>query len=278
MAVRTPPSWILGQSHTAENDRLTATQGLVSAAGVRQTTAVLPQTAGTTCTGDFAVTQSGTPAMTVQVAAGWAYVQGTVSSTQGMYGVYNDGAVTLSITANSSGSTRTDLVYLKITDTNYGDASSTASLLVQTGSTTVPASAIGLATISVANGATSITNSNITDLRVGFQTNAVNHPLYPINARGSSEAAYTLVAGDVDKIVQTSNASAVTITVPQNSSVPFPVGTTINLLQGGAGQVTVSSSDTVQTAVGLKLRATWSMATLVKIASTTWVLTGDTTT
>lgn len=276
MAVRTPPSWILGQSHTAENDRLTATQGLVSVAGVRQTTAVLPQVAGGTNTGDYAVTQSGTPAMTVQVAAGWAYVQGTVSSTQGMYGVYNDGAVTLSITANSTGSTRTDLIYLKITDTNYGDASSTASLLVQNGSTTVPASAIGLATITVASGATSITNSNITDLRVGFKTNAVVNPLYPINAQTGT--TYTLVATDVDKVVQLTNAGAITLTVPQNSSVPFPVGTTINLLQGGAGQVTVSSSDTVQTAVGLKLRATWSMATLVKIASTTWVLTGDTTT
>jgi hypothetical protein len=276
MAVRTPPSWILGQSHTAENDRLTATQGLISVAGVRQTTAVLPQAAAGTCTGDYAVTQSGTPAMTVQIAAGWAYVQGTVSSTQGMYGVYNDGAVTLSITANSSGSTRNDLVYLKITDTNYGDASSTASLLVQTGSLTVPASSVALAQIAVANGATSITNSNITDLRVGFQTNAVNHPLYPINAQTGT--SYPLVASDVDKVVQLTNASGITLTVPTNASVPFPVGTTINLLQGGAGQVTVSSSDTINTAVGLKLRATWSMATLVKIASTTWVLTGDTTT
>jgi hypothetical protein len=171
---------------------------------------------------------------------------------------------------------------LKVTDTNYGDASSTASLAVQAGSTTVPASAIGLATITVVNGATSITNTNITDVRAGFQTNAVNHPLYPINAQTLANlATYSLVATDVDKIIQvtTTTGNTSNVQVPTNASVPFPVGTTINILQAGAGQVIVTTAgDSVNTSNGLKLRAQWSMATLVKIASTTWVLTGDTTT
>lgn len=87
----------------------------------------------------------------------------------------------------------------------------------------------------------------------------------------------TLVLADEGKRVETSNGSATTITVPPNSSVAFPIGTEIDLMQSGAGQVTVvaGAGVTINGTPGLKLRAQWSAATLIKRGTDTWVLVGD---
>jgi hypothetical protein len=90
-------------------------------------------------------------------------------------------------------------------------------------------------------------------------------------------ASYTLVLADKNKMVEISNASANTLTVPPNSSVAFPVGSTITILQTGAGQCTLTAGAgvTVNGTPGLKLRTTWSSATLIKRATDTWVALGD---
>ena len=90
-------------------------------------------------------------------------------------------------------------------------------------------------------------------------------------------ASYTLVLGDKNKIVEMNVASGNNLTVPPNSSVAYPVGTQINILQVGAGQTTVvqGAGVTVNAAPGLKLRTQWSYATLIKRAENTWVLVGD---
>ena len=90
-------------------------------------------------------------------------------------------------------------------------------------------------------------------------------------------ASYTLVLTDKNKIVEMNVASGNNLTVPPNSSVAFPVGSQINILQVGAGQTTVvqGAGVTVDAAPGLKLRTRWSYATLIKRAENTWVLVGD---
>jgi hypothetical protein len=95
-----------------------------------------------------------------------------------------------------------------------------------------------------------------------------------INAQAAS---YTLVLADKNKLVEISNASANTLTVPPNSSVAFPIGSTITILQTGAGQCTLTAGAgvTVNGTPGLKLRTTWSSATLIKRATDTWVALGD---
>lgn len=89
--------------------------------------------------------------------------------------------------------------------------------------------------------------------------------------------SYTLVLADAGKLVEVANASANTLTVPPNSSVAFPVGTIIDVLQTGAGQTTLTAGAgvTINTAIGLKLRAQWSPASLIKRATDTWVALGD---
>lgn len=90
-------------------------------------------------------------------------------------------------------------------------------------------------------------------------------------------AAYTLVLADRSKMVEMNVSSGHNLTVPTNSNVAFPTGTTITILQTGTGQTTVvgQSGVTVNATPGLKLRAQWSSATLIKRATDTWVLIGD---
>lgn len=98
-----------------------------------------------------------------------------------------------------------------------------------------------------------------------------------INAQ--SGTTYSLALADAGKVVEVSNASAISISVPTDASVAFPVGTQITILQTGAGQITVAATTPETTTVnytpGNKLRAQWSSATLIKRAENTWVLIGD---
>jgi hypothetical protein len=91
---------------------------------------------------------------------------------------------------------------------------------------------------------------------------------------------YTLVLTDKNKLVELSNAAAITLTVPPNSSVAFAVGDMIQILQTAAGQVTVApgAGVTLNGNPGLKTNGQWSAATLVKRATDTWVLFGNITT
>jgi hypothetical protein len=90
-------------------------------------------------------------------------------------------------------------------------------------------------------------------------------------------ASYTLVLADDGKLVELNSASGINLTVPPYSSVPFPVGTQITIVQTGAGQVTVvqGSGVTVNSNPGLKIRAQYTAATLIKRGTDTWVLVGD---
>ena len=91
-------------------------------------------------------------------------------------------------------------------------------------------------------------------------------------------ASYTLSAlTERDNLVEIDNASATTLTIPLNSAVAFPVGTSIDILQTGTGQVTIAGDAgvTVNATPGLKLRTRWSSVTLFKRATNTWVVYGD---
>jgi hypothetical protein len=89
---------------------------------------------------------------------------------------------------------------------------------------------------------------------------------------------YTTVLTDNNKVVTLDNASAIALTVPLNASVAYPTGAQIHLYNKGAGQVTVAGDAgvTVNASSGLKLRAQYSVATLIKLDTNTWVLIGDT--
>jgi hypothetical protein len=97
----------------------------------------------------------------------------------------------------------------------------------------------------------------------------------PIIAKTDS---YTLSAlTERDSLIEVAKSTATTITIPTDATLNFPIGTSIDILQTSTGQVTIAGAGgvTVNSTPGLKLRTTWSSATLFKRAANTWVVYGD---
>ena len=85
---------------------------------------------------------------------------------------------------------------------------------------------------------------------------------------------YTLIASDVNKLVTMTSSSSTTITVPNGV---FAVGEQVNVVGLGTGLVTIASdgTSTLYATPGLKLRAQYSAATIICIATNTFLVTGD---
>ena len=91
-------------------------------------------------------------------------------------------------------------------------------------------------------------------------------------------ASYELSAlTERDSLIEIGSSSATTLTIPTHATVAYPTGTSIDILQTSTGQVTIAGAAgvTVNATPGLKLRAQWSSATLLKRADNTWVVYGD---
>jgi len=85
--------------------------------------------------------------------------------------------------------------------------------------------------------------------------------------------AYELDLFDRFAIVTMSNASANTLTIPANSSVAFPVGTEIVIINLGVGVTTVAiTTDTLNQNVGGLTLAQYDKRTLIKVTATTWIM------
>ena len=159
MALRTPPSWLQNGSHSAENDRLT-NQSVWKSTGIINT-------------GDLAISQNGTPNMTVNAASGWAAILGNYQTNMGVYMAYNDATTNLTITTANATNPRIDLVCITVSDAYYTGSVNTGAFNVVAGtpaaSPTVPATptnSIALAQIAVGAGVTSILTANITNYGV----------------------------------------------------------------------------------------------------------------
>ncbi len=99
----------------------------------------------------------------------------------------------------------------------------------------------------------------------------------PTNINTQTGTTYTLVLADASKVVERNNVAANTITIPLNSSVAFPIGTTIDITQLGAGATTVAATAgvTIRSLSGLlKLAGQYAGATLYKRGTDEWVLVG----
>ena len=99
-----------------------------------------------------------------------------------------------------------------------------------------------------------------------------------VTLNAQTGTTYTLLSGDVNKLVTLSNASAITVTVPNGV---FTTGQQINLQQIGAGQVTIQSDGTTvltstgSTSTAPKLRAQYSAATIICTSSNNFTVIGD---
>jgi hypothetical protein len=123
--------------------------------------------------GDLAVAQNGTPNMSVNVAAGDAFVA-CYNALDGVYHLFNDGTVNVAVTTAHATLPRRDLVVLRVRDQEQTGASNDAAIVVLAGTPAaspadpaIPAdgSYLVLARIAVGAAVTTIVNANLTDLR-----------------------------------------------------------------------------------------------------------------
>lgn len=97
-----------------------------------------------------------------------------------------------------------------------------------------------------------------------------------INAQTGT--TYTFALTDRNTLCTFNNASAVTVTVPPNSSVAFPLGAQIDCAALGAGKVTFAqgSGVTINSKGGNKaINGQYVGATLTYLGTDSWLLVGD---
>jgi hypothetical protein len=97
-----------------------------------------------------------------------------------------------------------------------------------------------------------------------------------INAQTGT--TYTTVLGDDGKLVTCDNAASIALTIPPNGTVAYGIGTQINIMQLGAGVVTITAGAGVtlrSNGTKLKTNGQYAVATCCKIASDTWVVIGN---
>ncbi|WP_210879927.1 DUF2793 domain-containing protein [Roseovarius autotrophicus] len=96
--------------------------------------------------------------------------------------------------------------------------------------------------------------------------------------RTLTATAHTLELIDLASILETTGSSAVTVTIPDEASVPFEIGTLVNVTQIGAGIATIAAAAGVSlngvAAGSVALDGQWSGVALVKRGADAWVIQG----
>jgi hypothetical protein len=91
-------------------------------------------------------------------------------------------------------------------------------------------------------------------------------------------ANYTLVLTDANKMIEMTDSSNRTITVPLDATVAFPIGTSILVARNGTGEVAIAGAVGVTLIASgnrLRLYNQYSIATLIKRGTDEWYLSGD---
>lgn len=104
-----------------------------------------------------------------------------------------------------------------------------------------------------------------------------NGVLITIGSNLSKSASFTLALTDVGKTIFMTSASSQTITVPLDSAVNFLVGTRIDVIQYGAGEVTFANIGGVtlnSESNKRKINGQFVGATLIKTGANEWILLG----
>ena len=161
-----------------------------------------------------------------------------------------------------------------VNSSEAGDVSAVTAgtgITVTNGTGPIPTIAIDTTTTVDLSTAQTLTNKTLTAPVINLALNA------------QTGTTYTFALTDNGKLVTASNASAQTYSIPTNATTAFPTGTQINIIQIGAGQVTIQAassgtttvSSTGATATAPKLRAQYSSATLIKANTDLWYVVGD---
>jgi hypothetical protein len=242
---------------------------------------------GALAMGNNKITGLGTPTVSTD-ATTKGYVDGITTAPSNLTGVITSVGPATSI-ASQTGTGSTFVVQNTPTLTTPVLGVATATSI---NGTTIPSSKTLVVTtdkLSVHAATTSaelagvISDETGTGVLVFGTSPAISDPKIAQTINAQTGTTYTFVLADQGKFITASNASAQTYSIPTNASVAFPIGTSIDLIQIGAGQVTVSAATPGTTtllsiggtAASPKTRAQYSAITLKKVGTDSWYAIGD---
>jgi hypothetical protein len=167
---------------------------------------------------------------------------------------------------------------MSTTTTNFGWTVPSDTDLVKDGAAAIRTALGGVDTsfVDLKGGTTGQVLSKASGTDLDFTWTEQDDTTLSFNAQTGT--TYTLVAGDLGKLVTTSNASAVTVTIPPSV---FAAGNIINLQSIGVGLTSlaqgagVTITSTGATASAPTLRARYSACTIICTASNTFTVLGD---
>jgi hypothetical protein len=243
---------ITGAATTIDTEDLTASRAVVSDASGKVAVSSVTST-------ELGYLAGSTSNVQAQINTKQATITGAATTV-----VSSDLTANTVVVSNATGKIATSSV--TITELGYlGGATSNVQAQINTKAPLDAPTFTNLVTVS----ATGIAFSDATQTKAGVPS------ITTISAKTDS---YTLSnLNERDTIIEVSNGTAKTVTIPTNANVAYPVGTTIDIIQTGTGQVTIAGAVgvTVNATPGLKLRTQWSSATLLKRATDTWLVFGD---
>lgn len=127
-------------------------------------------------------------------------------------------------------------------------------------------------------GGASGTSSKFSIANTGTITIASGSNLFAPGINTLGDANYTLVIGDNQRLLRANFTTLRTITIPPNSSVPFPTEAQVNICQYGAGQVSIVAGVgvTIRSKSGnLKPNGQYVVVSLIQMTTDDWLLIGD---
>jgi hypothetical protein len=146
-----------------------------------------------------------------------------------------DGSSGQALVTNSTGTLSWATNSVSLTDNTSDAATHFVTLTTATSDTTITAvrRSSSKLTFQPSTGTLSITELRVAGLATSLQVE---------NVQSSS---YTCVLADAGKVVTMDNTSSATITIPPNSSVAYPVGTTISIAKINSGSVALTAGSGV---------------------------------
>jgi hypothetical protein len=163
------------------------------------------------------------------------------------------------------------------TTPNYGWSVPTSTDLVKDGATAIETlgDSIDASFVGLKGGTTGQVLSKTSGTDLAFTWIEQDDSTISFNAQTGT--TYTLVAADSGKLVTTSNASAVAVTIPAGV---FSAGNIINIQSIGVGLTTISGGSVTITSTGASsiapvLRARYSAASIICTASNVFTVIGD---
>ena len=112
----------------------------------------------------------------------------------------------------------------------------------------------------------------------GITGDEIRKSITKVRKNTLSGNSYTLVLTDRDSLLEVGNGADVNVNIPTNSSVAFPIGTQILVVQSGAGQCIITPSVGVNVySEGSKVKTVgqYALATLIKCDTDSWYLGGN---